>query len=72
VELHRSLGPAVRGPVKERSAELDEGGIETEELVLEAELLPWGDGLALVEELVKNLLVELPGPLLIGIGKCSA
>jgi hypothetical protein len=51
------------GPVKKRGAEVDSGGIQTEELVLEAELLlSWGNGLALVKKLIKHLLIELPGP----------
>ena len=39
MELDGTLGLTVRGPVKERDTQFDEGGIETEELILEAELL---------------------------------
>ena len=68
MQLHRSLRLAVGCPVKERDAEFDEGGVEAEQFVLEAELLPRGDSPALVEELVEYVLVKLPRPLLIGIG----
>jgi len=42
---------------------------ETEELILEAELLPWCNGPALAQQLVEHLLVKLPGSFLIGIGQ---
>jgi len=69
MKLDRSFRLAERGPIKERGAEVDDGGVETEKLVLETELLlSRGDGPALVKKLIKHLLIELPGPFLIGIG----
>jgi hypothetical protein len=37
--LDGPLGLTIRGPVKEGDTQFDKGGIETEELILESELL---------------------------------
>ena len=70
VELDRPLRLTEGGPIKQGGAEVDDRGIETEELILETELLlARGDGPALLKKLVQHLLVELPGTLLIRVGQ---
>ena len=70
VELDRPLCLTESGPIKQRGAEIDDRGVQTEELILETELLlARGDGPALLKKLVQHLLVELPGTFLIGIGQ---
>ena len=69
VELDRPLRLPEGGPIKKRSAEIDDGGIQTEELILEAKLLCARDGPALLEKLIEQLLVELPGSFLIRVGQ---
>jgi hypothetical protein len=70
VELDGPLCLMVRGPVKKGQAQLDEGGIEAEELVPEVELfLTRGYLLNFTEELVKYCLIELPGSSAVRIGE---
>ena len=70
VELDRPLGLTERCPIEQRSAEVDDRGIQTKELVLEAEFpLARRNGPALVEKLIEHLLVELPGSFLVGVGQ---
>jgi hypothetical protein len=62
------LGLAKLRPVKEADTEINDGGIETHQFILKAEFLFDLDlALASFEELHKDSLVELPGPVLIGI-----
>ncbi len=73
VKLHGPLGSSVLGPVKQRGAQRDDRGIEAEEPVLEPELpfaelqLP-----AAAQDLIKQLLVELPGTMLVRVGQGRA
>lgn len=70
VELDGPFRLMIRGPVEKGQAQLDEAGIEAEELVFETELLlPRGDRPHLPEKLVKNRLIELPGSFAVRIGK---
>lgn len=69
VELHCALRPAEGSPVKQSGAQVDHRGVQDEELVLEAKLLPRRDGPCLVEKLVEHLLIELPWALLVRIGE---
>ena len=70
VKLHGPFGPSVLRPIKQGGAQRDERGIEAEEPVLEPELplavlqLP-----AAAQKMIKQLLVKLPGPMLIGVGQ---
>jgi hypothetical protein len=64
------LGSAKFGPVKEADTEVNDGGIETNQFVLKPKFLFGLDlTLASFEELHKDSLVELPGPMLIGISQ---
>jgi hypothetical protein len=69
VELDRPFGLAEGCPVEKGRAKVDHGRVETEESVLEAELLLWCNGSALTEKLIEHLLVKLPRTLLVGIGE---
>lgn len=73
VKLHSPLGLPVLGPVKQAGAQSDECGIEAEESVVEPER-PFAEHLLLAtaQDLIKQLLVELPGPVLIGVGQGGA
>lgn len=73
MKLHGPLGLPVLGPVKQACTELDERGIEAEEPVLEPER-PFAERhlLAAAQDLIKQLLVELPGPVLVGVGQGRA
>jgi hypothetical protein len=64
------LGSAKFGPIKEADTEVNDRGIETDQFVLKPELfLDLYLALASFEELYKDPLVELPGPVLIGISQ---
>jgi hypothetical protein len=64
------FGSAKFGPVKETDTEVNDGGIEADQFVLKPEFLFGLDlTLALFEELHKDSLIELPGPVLIGISQ---
>jgi len=68
VELYRPFCLVVGCPVEEGQTKLDKGGVEAEELVPEAELpLPRGCRPDLLEELVKDRFIQLPGSLCVGI-----
>jgi hypothetical protein len=70
VKLHGPFGLSVLCPVKQRGAQPDERGIQAEEPVLEPELaLAELQSLATTQELIKQLLLELPGPVLVGVGQ---
>jgi hypothetical protein len=68
MELDSALGLTIAGPVKERDTQLDERSIQTEELILEAELfLSRGYHADLLEKLVEDCLIEPGGSFLVGI-----
>ncbi len=71
VECDRALGAPKLGPVEQRGAQIDHGRIQAHELVLEPELpAAPGQGLAAGQQLVEDRAIELPRPMLIGIGQC--
>jgi len=73
VELDRTLGLTIGSPVEEGDTEFDEGGVETEELVLEAELLlARGDGPDPLQKLIEDCFIEPEGSFLVGIGEGGA
>ena len=73
MEFHRPLRATELRPVEERGAEIDDGGIQAQELFLEPELpAPFGHRLAALKQLEEDLLVQRPGPMLIGIGQAGA
>jgi hypothetical protein len=67
VQFHRPLGPAKHGPGKHLRAQIDDGRIETEQLVFESKRLGSRDGLTPRKHLVEDGLIELPGPVRIGV-----
>src|SRR5437870_5364639 len=69
VQLHRAFGAPVVRPVEDAGAEFDQAGVQTQEFVLEAEAMRAGDFAATAEQLIKHAAVQLPGPVLIGIGQ---
>jgi len=64
------LGPPEAGPVEHRQAEIDRGGVQADQLVLESELLPCSHlHPTALEELEEDLFIKLPGAMLVGIGQ---
>ena len=71
MQLHRAFGTAELGPIIEFQAEINDTGIQTDQLVLESEFrLPrTGLRLAAFQQLKKDSLIKLPRAMLIGIGQ---
>ena len=57
---------------KTRGAEFDQGGVESQQFVLEAEAMRAGDFAAAAQQLIKHAAVQLPGPMFIGVGQGGA
>ena len=73
VQFDRPLGPPEMGPVKDAQAQVDGGRIEADQFVLESEfLLSRKLASASVEQLHKQMLIQLPGTVLIRIGQGGA
>ncbi len=72
MQLDRALGPAKRRPLEDLSAEINDGGVERHQLVLEPKLLLARNGPAAVQQVIEHLLVELPRPVLVGVGQRRA
>jgi hypothetical protein len=70
MEFDRPFGPSETCPVKQAQAQVDRGGVETDQFVFEPELLFSSDfNPTTFEQLEKNLLIQLPGPMFISIGE---
>jgi hypothetical protein len=70
VQFDGPLGPSEMGPVKDAQTQVDGGRIEANQLVLESEfLLSWKLAPTSVEQLHKQMLIQLPGTVLIGVGQ---
>ncbi len=70
VQFDRSLGPSEMGPVKDAQTEIDGGRIEADQLVLESKfLLSRNLASTSIKQLNKQMLIELPGTVLIRIGQ---
>jgi hypothetical protein len=73
VQLDRSFGASILRPVKDRHTQGDHRGIQAHQLVLKAKfLLPLpalagGHALALLQQLIEDGLVQLPGSVFIGV-----
>jgi len=69
VDFDGSFGATEVSPVKEAEREINNGGIQTNQFVLEPELF-LADFLALdsLQEEEKEFLIKLPGPVFVGIG----
>ena len=72
MQLDRALAAPVLRPVEDRGAELDQRGIEREQLVLEAEAVAAGHLAATPEKLIKDAAIKLPGTMLVGVGQGGA
>jgi hypothetical protein len=70
MEFDRSFGPAEFGPVKKGYGKVDDRGIQAAQRIFETEFL-FREHLATatLKEAEKNLLVKLPGAVLIGISQ---
>ena len=73
MELNGALGLTEISPGKQAETEIHSGGVEAEQLVLEAELLLFAGALAAAEipQMKESILIELPGTVGIGVGKCA-
>jgi hypothetical protein len=71
VELHGALGAAETRPVVEFQAEINDAGIQADQLVLETEFrLPRiGQSTSALQQLKKHGLIEFPGTMLVGVGQ---
>jgi len=70
VQCDRALGPPEVGPVKDAQAEVNGGRVETNQFVFEPEfLLSRKLASTSVEQLHKQMLIQLPGPVLIRVGQ---
>jgi hypothetical protein len=73
MQLHRALGAAKLRPVVHRQAQVDHGRVDTDQLILEAELaLAAHLGSNLLEQSVEHLLRKLPRAVRIGVGQRGA
>jgi hypothetical protein len=72
MQFDRAFGVPVLRPIEDRGAELDQGGVEREQLVLEAEAVPLGDFAAAAEQLIKHAAVQLPGAVFVGVSQGGA
>ena len=73
VELNGAFGLTEVSPGEQAEAEVDGGGVEAEQLVLEAKLLLFTGALAAAEvpQIEEGILIKLPGTVGIGVGKCA-
>jgi hypothetical protein len=70
MKFDRPFGPSEACPVKHAQAKIDRSRVDTDQFVLESELLSSSDlHPTAIEQLEKNLLVKLPWAMLIGIGE---
>src|SRR5215831_13847400 len=73
MQLDRTLRSLVLGPVEHAGRQVDDAAVQAHELVLETELLPAASRgylrLAFLQQLTEDRLVELPRPVLVGIGQ---
>ena len=71
VKLDGAFDPSELRPVEPRRAQIDDGGIEAHELILEPELPPTlGERPAALQELVEDVFEQLPRAL--GVGQALA
>jgi len=72
MQFHRAFGAPVVRPVEDAGAEFDEGGVQTQQFVLEAEAMRTGGLAATAQQLIKHGAVQLPGPMFVGISQGGA
>ena len=69
------LGSAKMSPVKQLCAQIDDGRVQTQQRILETKsslATPFGLSQTTIQQAVKNLFVQLPGSMLIGIAEGGA
>ena len=73
VQFYGAFGALILCPIVERGAEVDQGGVEADQRIAETKAaeLPRLPLAALIERL-KHALIQLPGPMLVGIGQSRA
>src|SRR5271157_423170 len=73
VQFDRALGPPELCPIEHAHRQVDDAPVQAHQLVLEAELLTPAlaahQFLAFKQRLLEHRLVQLPGPVLIGVGQ---
>src|SRR5215211_7144643 len=69
MQFHRTLGPTPMSPVKHAGTQLDGGAVESQQAIFESKFLPGTDRLALGQQIVEQLLEQLPRPMGVGIGQ---
>jgi hypothetical protein len=70
MEFDRPLGSSEMRPVKHAHTQIDGGGIKANQFILEPELLSSSSlQAATFQEFEKDLLIEFPGTMLVGIGQ---
>ena len=73
VQFDGALGAAELGPVEHGGAQVDDRRIQADELVFKPELAAAGDlGLAAAEQGLEHGAVQLPRPMLVGVGQGRA
>jgi hypothetical protein len=73
VQFDGAFGPAELGPVEEGRAQVDDGGVQAHQLVLEPERPPaLGQGLTARQERLEHGAIELPRAMLVRIGQRGA
>ena len=73
MQLDRPFGAAKLGPVVHRQAQIDDGRVETDQLVLETEFLPaHRSGRDRGEQPVEHLFKQLPRSMAVGVGQRRA
>jgi hypothetical protein len=69
VQLHRPLRATKGRPRKHLGTQFDQRGIQAQQLVLKPKLPRTRDGLTPREQLVEHRLIQLPRPMLVGVGE---
>ena len=72
MQLDGPLGAPVLRPVEDSGAQLDQGGVEREQLVLESKPMTSSHFAAASEQLIEHAPVKLPRPVLVGVGQGGA
>ncbi len=72
MELDGALGALELGPIKQRGAQIDDAGVQTQQLVFETELVARRRAAALRQQLMKDRFVDLPRALPVGVGQRRA
>jgi hypothetical protein len=67
MQLHRPFRAAKHRPGKHLGTQVDDGRIETEQLVFESERLRAGHGATSCQDLIEHRLIECPWPVRVGV-----